>query len=203
MIDETGHKYGKLTVLKRGENDNNGKVRWYCQCECGNIILTRGTDLRRGKVKTCGCSSIKSEQSLIGKKFGKLLVLEYAGRSSQNKIQYRCKCDCGKETVVIGAHLKNGNTKSCGCLQKEINRKVNGKDELGHIYGKLKVIAFDGSKDGNLWWKCQCTCGNIISVNGVFLRNGNTSSCGCTKSAGEEEIIKILIQNTMKYLMHV
>ena len=56
MIDEIGNKYGKLTVISRGENDKSGKARWNCQCECGTIILVRGTDLRSGKTKTCGCS---------------------------------------------------------------------------------------------------------------------------------------------------
>ena len=54
MKNEIGNKYGKLIVLSRGENDNNGKARWYCQCDCGNTILARGTDLRRDKTKTCG-----------------------------------------------------------------------------------------------------------------------------------------------------
>ena len=95
MKNELGNRYGKLVVFSRGENDNNGKARWYCQCDCGNTILVRGTDLRRGKTKTCGCSSIKAEESLIGEKFGRLTVLECAGRDTSKKILYKCQCDCG------------------------------------------------------------------------------------------------------------
>lgn len=42
-----------------------------------------------------------------------------------------CLCDCGNYTVVPANRLKSGNTKSCGCLKKELS-KVNGKKNLKH-----------------------------------------------------------------------
>ncbi len=59
---------------------------------------------------------------LIGKKFGKLKIIK---RSSPNngRARWLCKCDCGKEKIVSGGNLKNGSTKSCGCLRREIARK--------------------------------------------------------------------------------
>ena len=199
MKNEIGNRYGKLVVLSRGENDNNGKARWYCQCDCGNTILARGTDLRRGKIKTCGCSSIKAEQSLIGQRFGSLEVIEFARRNNSNKLVYRCKCDCGNEIEVIGQHLKNGNTKSCGCYRKQANTNRLTKDETDKIYGRLTVLEYDFNRDNEAWWKCQCECGNVISVRGTDLRSGNTKSCGCIKSEGETRIIKILTENNIKF----
>lgn len=199
MKNEIGNRYGKLVVLSRGENDNNGKARWYCQCDCGNIILARGTDLRRGKTKTCGCSSIKAEQSLVGQRFGALEVIEFTRRNDSNKLMYRCKCDCGNEIEVIGQHLKNGNTKSCGCYRKQANTNRFTKDETNKIYGRLTVLEYDFSRDNEAWWKCRCECGNIVSVRGADLRSGNTKSCGCVKSEGEARIIKILIENNVKF----
>lgn len=199
MKNEIGNKYGKLIVLSRGENDNNGKARWYCQCDCGNTILARGTDLRRGKTKTCGCSSIKAEQSLIGQRFGALEVIEFTRRNDSNKLMYRCKCDCGNEIEVIGQHLKNGNTKSCGCYRKQVNTNRLTKDETGKTYGRLTVLEYDFNCDNQAWWKCRCECGNIVSVRGADLRSGNTKSCGCVKSEGEARIIKILTENNVKF----
>ena len=199
MKNEIGNRYGKLVVLSRGENDNNGKARWYCQCDCGNTILARGTDLRRGKTKTCGCSSIKAEQSLIGQRFGALEVIEFARRNNSNKLVYRCKCDCGNEIEVIGQHLKNGSTKSCGCYRKQANTNRLTKDETDKIYGHLTVLEYDFNRDNEAWWKCQCECGNVISVRGTDLRSGNTKSCGCVKSEGEARIIKILTENNIKF----
>lgn len=57
---------------------------------------------------------------LTGNKFNSLLVLGKGSRSNDNRIRWRCRCDCGNETLVTTSHLKNGNTKSCGCLQKRI-----------------------------------------------------------------------------------
>lgn len=54
-----GQKFGKLTVLKRVENRiyKNGKsvVMWKCLCDCGNIHYVESSNLKSGKVKSCGC----------------------------------------------------------------------------------------------------------------------------------------------------
>lgn len=55
--DEVGNKYGRLTVISRGENDKQGNACWYCQCDCGNpnLYLVKGYALRNGHTKSCGC----------------------------------------------------------------------------------------------------------------------------------------------------
>lgn len=57
-------------------------------------------------------------QDLTGRRFGRLIVLEYAGKRQTNH-RWLCECDCGKRTTVESGHLRSGVTKSCGCLQKE------------------------------------------------------------------------------------
>jgi len=58
-------------------------------------------------------------QSLVGQRFGRLVVLERVGTYVQpcgsKSPTYRCKCDCGNETVVPARNLRSGNTQSCGC----------------------------------------------------------------------------------------
>ena len=56
---------------------------------------------------------------LKGQKFTRLLVLEDSGKRQLGKVLWRCLCDCGKETEVPTANLKNGNSKSCGCIRIE------------------------------------------------------------------------------------
>lgn len=56
---------------------------------------------------------------LTGCVFGRLTVIEYAGNSRAGQSLWRCRCDCGKETVVLGRNLKGGVTSSCGCLLRE------------------------------------------------------------------------------------
>lgn len=55
LIDITGYKYNMLTVLRRVDNDKNGQSRWECKCDCGNITVAKGANLKNGAVKSCGC----------------------------------------------------------------------------------------------------------------------------------------------------
>ena len=63
---------------------------------------------------------------MIGKRFGNLTVVsEVAERSKNNHILYRCLCTCGSSVVVLGASLRYGGTKSCGCFHKTAVTKHN------------------------------------------------------------------------------
>jgi len=59
--------------------------------------------------------------NLIGQRFGRLLVLELVGIDKWYNRKWLCQCDCGEEVIVLGSHLKNGNTKSCTCLARELS----------------------------------------------------------------------------------
>lgn len=52
---------------------------------------------------------------MVGNRFGKLVVVEYAGTNNRRKSLWRCLCDCGSNVVVMGELLRRGETKSCGC----------------------------------------------------------------------------------------
>jgi len=52
VIDETGNKYGRLSVI---EYVNEPKTGWLCQCDCGEKIIVGGANLRSGNVTGCGC----------------------------------------------------------------------------------------------------------------------------------------------------
>lgn len=98
---------------------------WECKCDCGNTTYVRGSNLKNGHVKSCGCKS-KEEQlnryeDITGKRFGRLIVSKKAGRTKRG-VSWLCKCDCGNEKVVCGADLRSGKTKSCGCLSDEARK---------------------------------------------------------------------------------
>lgn len=52
---------------------------------------------------------------LTGKRFGNLVVIQYVGKG-----KWKCKCDCGSVCFPIGGNLRQGSTRSCGCLRKRI-----------------------------------------------------------------------------------
>ena len=60
-IDETGNKYGLLTVLYRSDFTRNGKIYWHCKCDCGNECDVQGTYLRNGISLHCGCKKSAGE----------------------------------------------------------------------------------------------------------------------------------------------
>lgn len=61
------------------------------------------------------------KNDLADKRFGRLTVLRYAGKKDRRNHLWLCRCDCGTEKVVIGGNLLRGNTRSCGCLKREIH----------------------------------------------------------------------------------
>jgi len=58
---------------------------------------------------------------MVGERFTRLVVVELNSRDSKGNRRWLCKCDCGAEHTVLHQKLVEGNTKSCGCLQREFN----------------------------------------------------------------------------------
>ena len=55
LIDLTGQKFGRLTVIERAENSKQRRAQWFCKCDCGNSIVVRSAELLRGNTHSCGC----------------------------------------------------------------------------------------------------------------------------------------------------
>lgn len=59
---------------------------------------------------------------LTGKRFGRWLVLSRGENKNRNHSSWNCLCVCGTKKNVLGAILKNGHSKSCGCLNRDVAR---------------------------------------------------------------------------------
>lgn len=90
--------------------------------------------------------------SLTGQKFGRLVVIKQAGKNKHGNYQWSCLCDCGKEKIVSGGHLRRGDTKSCGCLSKE--KTIERQTKHGH---KRK---YKRSKTYSVWTSMIQRCNN-------------------------------------------
>ena len=59
LVDLTGQKFGRLTVIGRAKDYITSKehrtVMWLCKCDCGNKIIVQGNSLKSGNTKSCGC----------------------------------------------------------------------------------------------------------------------------------------------------
>ena len=54
-IDETGHRFGRLVVLRYSDDQDGFGTKWDCKCDCGNTVTIRGIQLRSGNNRSCGC----------------------------------------------------------------------------------------------------------------------------------------------------
>ena len=84
---------------------------------------------------------------LTGQKFGRLKVIERVGRTKQGNALWKCRCDCGNETIVRSVSLRNGESKSCGCIRSEYWRKQktiygHSNTRLAHIWYQMKERCF-------------------------------------------------------------
>ena len=194
LIDVTGQKFGKLTVIKRDESISGGAAYWICRCDCGKEISCKGTMLRRGEVRSCGCLQ---REDLTGQKFSYLTVLNYA-YSERGQRYWNCLCDCGRNINVTTKSLKSGNTRSCGCLHSQTIRenniqnksKLNQVDIIGKTFDFLKVLERDDTKkSGRTHYICKCTnCGNVKSISYSDLISERIHACGCLNSWGEAQL---------------
>lgn len=112
---------------------------------------------------------------LTGQKFGRLTVIERAYRNKFYNWYWNCKCDCGKETTVMGSHLRRGLIKSCGCIKEE--KWI--KDLTGLTLGRLLVIERISHSSKRKYYLCECSCGKLVEVSATALATGATVSCGC------------------------
>lgn len=120
LQDLVGKQFGDLTVVKRGVNDKHSQPCWYCRCGCGKegcrkTVLVQGARLRQGKTVSCNCSRVV-KLNLVGRTVGYLTITKKGpkGRGAR----WFCKCVCGKSVLVYEGHLKDGHTRSCGCLRQ-------------------------------------------------------------------------------------
>lgn len=129
----------------------------------------------------------KSFENLTDQRFGRLIVLEYAGAKYPDKKtkghQWLCRCDCGNKIITLGGNLKKGTTTSCGCYQKD---KIHERfeDLSNRKFGKLTVLNYIDHRHGHSYWLCKCECGRSKEISGVSLKEGKTKSCGCRQKFG-------------------
>lgn len=79
---------------------------------------------------------------LVGKKFGRLLVIKRVENTKNGSSRWLCKCDCGKRTITTASHLKSGHTKSCGCLSKEVAKQKAFNNKYFYKHGLSKDETF-------------------------------------------------------------
>jgi hypothetical protein len=136
--DETGNRYGSLTVLRRGDRGASGELKWWVRCDCCPDIeyQVSGLNLRTGNTQGCRrcgrkkrivrikntdgtLTNLVLERRIlipIGTQFGNLVVARRGPDAERGHTQWWVRCDCGSpEKLVRGSKLRE-TLQSCGCL---------------------------------------------------------------------------------------
>lgn len=164
-----GETYNGVKVLEKFREKDHTK--YWCICPiCGEKFSMKAETVG----KACRCKKCNAKSRIVdisGKRFGRLVAIEYAGRvvnkSGNRTTLWRCKCDCGNETVVRYPLLISGTTCSCGCKKIESDRLNNIKKRKSVSRG----FCFEGNLDNHplrLIWKSmlmRCNNPNVKNYN--------------------------------------
>lgn len=183
---KVGDIFDRLIVI--GKTRKSNKLYWKCKCSCGSDIETTAYRLTHSLIRSCGClrkeiTSSNFKSDLIGKRFDMLVVIGELGRTKNQQILWRCKCDCGKETVVKTVYLTHGDTTSCGC-------KCGEKHNM------------TGTSFYNTWSKMKSRCFNKINRDYQYYGARGITVCERWKDsflAFKEDMYESYLDHIEKY----
>ena len=133
-----------------------------------SVAVCVGMVFYKGRIK------MREFPSLIGKRFGKLTVVEQLPSTARGQRRWRCKCDCGGEHIATSGNLNSGRSTNCGCKKSP--------DLTGKVFGRLTVIGRSDKRNPRgarttPMWECRCECGNITYKATDTLTNPDESMC--------------------------
>ena len=117
LIDETGNTYTRLTVIEKSEQSQDGAM-WVCECECGNEVIVKGSNLRRGNSKSCGCLQ-KETVAEVGRSKRK-----YPREDRTRTYKLISKYGITEDDYLEMCEQQNHKCKICGTDSEELNRSL-------------------------------------------------------------------------------
>lgn len=118
-----------------------------------------------------------------GQRFERLTAIRPSGRTRSGALQWKFSCDCG---AIVDKHawsVRNGKTRSCGCLQRERTaaaaRATLPPIEKGQRFARLTALRPLAVLRGRSRWAFMCDCGAETHTVASDVLSGHTTSCGC------------------------
>lgn len=164
LVDMTGQKFGRWTVVERVTRGASGHTRWLCECVCGSTSIIHAHQLRQGRrtrCRRCFAADVTRARTMARSPIS--LQERYLKRR-----EYMLK------------------------YQREWHRRRSGggtlvrrKDLLGQRIGDWTVIADAGlTKFKKGRWLCRCACGTEQAVTQESLAKGTSTRCrSCSNRA--------------------
>lgn len=176
-----GKKFGRLTVIRRCENDTDGTTRQLCLCDCGKYIKVRSRSLLSGNTKSCGCLLSDSTR-------GRAIKQRWNNECIDGNLPFKNKI--GKIRSVMIQRCINPNNKSykyygargISVCEEWLNEDDGAKNfyewamNNGYAEGlSIDRIKVDGDYEpSNCRWVDNITQMNNMRSNRLLTYNGET-----------------------------
>lgn len=180
-----GSKYPNsyLFVNSWGISGKRNQTIYHCTCECGNKIDVSYSQLKSGKIKSCGCVAAEPTDKTIG------VFLQDDGK-------YLASIGVNNENIILGRFETFEEAKKSR-LEAEVkygiptNRKIM-YDIVGKKYPKtrLYIESWGIDKNNKTFYHCICECGNTMDLFFNQLETKGIQSCGCKQKEQAREIMK-------------
>lgn len=163
------------------------------RCHCGTMFMCQPMHVFSGHTTSCGCSHRHSQKE-IEKRFEKV-GMRLLEKYDNNYTPVLAMCHCDEVFSVIPSSIFNGNTKSCGCIQRVTTEQAEKRFE------KVGMKLMGRYIDNRTPVLTMCHCGEVFSVRPNNIFTGVVKSCGCIgQSAGEVFVKKILEKYGCRYI---
>lgn len=170
MIDLTGERFGRLTVIRSEGKNRNGSYMWLCECDCGNTKVLNSGELRRGNVRSCGCLS----RELARERFTKHGYSRTKIYSEWKKMIQRC----GGNNAYNSLKYSQRGIKVCDLWLNDFHAFLDHVSQLPHYDEpgySLDRIDNDGDYEpGNVRWADAITQANNRTNNVYITYEGET-----------------------------
>lgn len=149
-----GEYVGAVKVVDKVYNKDRKEWEYMCRCECGNVFKSRKEHLLKPRLGCKKCVSRKvalsnanrlDSPSWIGKRFGRLVVID--SYVKEQKTHWILRCDCGNVIDKRAGMVNAGQYKSCGCIAREIQANAISHDRLYSIWSGMKSRCFYEADD--------------------------------------------------------
>lgn len=180
FVDLTGKPYGLLVVLKQAEPyispKGEKRIKWLCQCKCGNTTEVLAEALTRDYTHSCGClknamlskRTWRGYEEISGVYWGRLqndakkrkiewcLTIEDAWKTfiSQNKV---CAITC--QPLIFERNFKKYGTRQTASLDRIDSSKGYTVENIQWVHKIVNRLKWDLSQDELLYW-CELICEN-------------------------------------------
>ncbi len=135
--DRTGEVFERLTVVRREyPNHKNGRIRWLCQCKCGNSIIVVGHNLVNEDTKSCGCLKLERQSKPIGVAARNRIIRYYKKNAETRNLPWAVSSE-KFESIIFSECFYCGTAPATTMKDTKHHLTYNGIDRLDNTQGYL------------------------------------------------------------------